>query len=254
MNQYRLKPGESLAQAAVANRLSGWQGLYFADVNRAVRERYPDPWALPAGIAIAIPGSAAEQERVLTARLRSLEKLEREVRQLAAEQIALLSKVGAGSCREPRQEDLAALVQGLVTTTLQAIRLLTASDHSGRRIHWDLAWDARGRWSLDSRPKCLSLLSLLARAAQDTPWRIPAVAARGWCDAASPHFWGKTLVSALGAADPGRSSPWQRRLDLVRSSHQVTLANVVQQVSVLRTGAMMELNHLARLADLGTGP
>lgn len=254
MKEYRLKPGESLAEAADANRLSGWQGLYFADVNRAFRERHPDPWGLPSDIAIAIPGSAAEQEWALAARFRFLGSLEQDVRQLSAEQTALLTRLIAGAGQEARHEELAELVHGVVATTLRAIRLLGASDHRGRRTHSDLAWDALDRWSLDTRHQCLSLLSLLARASQEIPWGIPAVAARGWCDAASPHFWAKTLAPAIGASGPGASLSWERRLEVLRSSHQVTLAQVVQQLSALRTGAMMEINHLARLEETGKLP
>jgi hypothetical protein len=167
---------------------------------------------------------------------------------LAVEQLSLLEGDAACTALQASDEALDEITRGLVATTLQAIRILKASEHGCSRTNWTLAEDALRRWSLVARHERASLLSLLSRAAESVPWTIPAAAARGWCDVASPNFWARPLLTTINGLAPGASEPrWP--LTLVRSAQRVALANVAQQLAALRTGATMELNRLARLRE-----
>ncbi|MCG6860497.1 MAG: hypothetical protein LJE70_04335 [Chromatiaceae bacterium] len=249
MTEHLIGAGESLAAVADIYELSGWQGLYYADVNRGFRQCHPDPWELRSGVAIAIPGSIEEQQYALSARYRLLEALQRDVLELAAEQEAFLAGRAADEALllSP-QEMFSDLARLLAATTLRAIRLLKASERGCSRTDWALAEDALQRWPLTARHECATLFSLVARSAQSVPWVIPTVAARGWCDVVSPSFWAKPLLAVADGSELA-APELKRLLSIVRGARQVALANVMQQLASLHTGALMELNRLARLQE-----
>lgn len=245
MNDHLFATGESLAEVAVICRLSGWQGLYYADVNRGFRERYPDPWDIPGGARISVPGCAAEQRAALLSRIRTLDSLLNEVKAIGAEQLALLKSALARAALDDPEKRLGPFMRGLVYSILRSIRLLNESEGEVTRANLALTDDALHRWALASRTECASMLSLLVRAALGASWTVPQVAARGWCDAASPHFWGRPLVPTIAGLERPDRDPGQ----LLRQLHctqEVALARVLQQLVSLRTDAMMELNRLAR--------
>jgi hypothetical protein len=248
--EHRLGAEESLATVADDYGLSGWQGLYFSEVNRGFRERHPDPWGIPAGVTIAIPRSVREQNQALSQRVSALEALKDGASRLAADQASVLGRLRAHQEWQAGSEGPAEVTRALVSTTLKAIRLLMVFESGLGRTNRALTEDALCRWSLLTRHECATLFSLLARSAEATAWVIPAPAARGWCDVASPHFWGRSLLSQISGTGPPAGDS-ERLTVLVRSAHQGALANVQQQLDSLRTGALMEINRLARLADPG---
>ena len=251
MSEHIICAGETLSSVAGAYGLSGWQGLYYAEVNQAFRQRHPDPWYIPIGIAIAIPESAPEQQDVLARRIHVFAALERDVRQLGSEQGALLASKAAPAPPRAEPAALGEITRGLVATTLRAIRLLKAAERGSSRANLALAEDALGRWPLAARNECASLLTLLTRAAESVPWAIPAGAARSWCDAGSPNYWAKCLfptINGQGAFEP------ERLLTILRGAQQIALANVMQQLGSLRVGAIMESSRLARLQATEQNP
>jgi hypothetical protein len=244
--EHVLRPGETLNAVAERYQVSGWQGLYFADSNRGFRQLHPDPWCLPVGVSIKIPDSIPEQLSSLAWRKHSLESQERGVRRLAAEQARFLSEQVHRSSSRDGALLMSALTRSVVSTTMRAITLLEARDYNARHTDLNLLEDALGRWPLIRPSECASLLSMLARASIDLPWSISGVAARAWCDAGSPNYWAKLLQSLLRQPDPG-SDNIRRSLPLMMRAHQTASAHVLQNLGALRTGAVMEANHLARL-------
>jgi hypothetical protein len=248
MKEHLISDGESLISVADLYGLSGWQGLYYADVNQRFRQSYPDPWNIQFGSTIAIPDSAGEQQYALVARCRFIEALQSDVMRLAAEQGVFLSGSSASKALASSQDTFGEIARPLADTTLRAVRLLKAAEHGCSRSNWLLADDALHRWPLTARHECAMLFSLVARSTQGVLWLVPAVAARGWCDAASPNFWAKPLLAIADRVAAVTPEP-DLLLPVLRGALQVALANVTQQLAALRTGAMMELNHLARIQE-----
>ena len=248
MREHLLSEGESLDSVADLYELSGWQGLYFAGVNQEFRRRHPDPWDIRDGVAISIPESAEEQQHALAARCRFLETLQADVARLAAEQKAFLSGGSAGKAQASPQEMFGEITCALADTTLQAVQLLKAAENGCSRSNWALAKDALHRWPLTARHECATLLSLVSRSSQGVPWLVPAAAARGWCDAASPNFWAKPLLAIADGIGPAAPEP-DLLLPVLLGALQVAQANLMQQLAALRTGALMELNRLARIQE-----
>jgi hypothetical protein len=244
--EHVLRPGEPLTAVAERYQVSGWQGLYFAGSNHGFRQLHPDPWCLPPGASITIPDSVAEQLSVLAWRQRYLDSQEQGVRRLAAEQATSLSEHVHGSSSRDAVLLMSTLTRSVVSTTVRAITLLKTPDYNARHTDLRLLEDALGRWSLTKSSECASLLSMLARSAKGLPWLISGVAARAWCDAGSPNFWAKLLYRFPRQADPS-SDNIRRSLSVILRAHQAASANVLQNLGALRTGAVMEANHLARL-------
>ena len=243
MPEHILSDGDTLGQVAERYLLSGWQGLYYAQANRRLREEFPDPWSLGAGCSVAIP-DFADQEATLLGRMRSLEDLERRVRRLASEQQGLLGSALLQRALDDPHHHLGDFVRALGNQTLAAIALLKGAETAYSATDGVLAGAALMRWGLVTPRECATLFSLLSRAARAVPWVIPAAAARGWCDVASPQYWGKALLS-IRSGSGGQSNETLLALG-VRRSLEVAVADVIRQVAMLRSGATMELNNLHR--------
>jgi hypothetical protein len=248
MADHLMAVGETLAEVAEASGASGWQGVYYADVNRDFRHWHPDPWDIPPGARVLIPSSTAEQRVALLGRIRTLEALIAEAMAIGAEQVALLGTDLARTALDDPEWYLGPFLRRLASSILGSIRLLKAPESAGDRASVALTGEALQRWALATRAECASLLTLLAGAARGVSWVVPQVLARGWCDAASPHFWAKPLVPAV--AGLGRAEGQAATLvPALRRAHEVAHAGVLHQLQSLRTTAMMELNRLSRLEE-----
>lgn len=250
MADHLMAMGETLAEVAESCGASGWQGVYYAEVNQEFRVRHPDPWDIPPGARILIPDSTAEQRVALLARIRTLETLIAEAAAIGAEQLALLRTDLARTALDDPERQLGPFIRGLASSILGSIRLLKAPESGGDRASLALTGEALQRWALTTRSECASLLTLLAGAGRGVSWVVPQVLARGWCDAASPNFWAKPLVpvvSGLGWAQ-GQAAVL---LSVLHRAQEVAYAGVLHQLQSLRTTAMMELNRLGRLEEEG---
>lgn len=241
--------GETLTAVAEAHGLSGWQGLYYAAVNRDFRRRYPDPWRIPPGARIRLPTTFLEQQQALTERLGQLARLRATVRQLLTQQRDLLT--GAMTTRLAKEGEVpivpGELIRGLAATTLRAIDASQAGEDrlAGRSLA--LAEDALERWPLVGRPECATLFSLLARAAATRFWVLPAPVARAWCEVHGPNFWARQLIVWLNPPPAAAARPFP--LAGLRAAQDVVAAQVDPSLAVLRTTALMERNRLARQRD-----
>ncbi|MCU0834553.1 MAG: hypothetical protein MUC77_08970 [Chromatiaceae bacterium] len=248
MADHLMAPGETLAEVAEASGASGWQGVYYAEVNQEFRVRHPDPWDIPPGARVLIPSSMREQRVALLARIRTLETLISETTAIGADQLVLLRTDLARTALEDPERQLGPFTRRLASSILGSIRLLKAPESGGDRASLALAGEVLQRSALTTRSECASLLTLLAGAARGVSWVVPQALGRGWCDAASPNFWAKPLVSMVAG---WARAEGQALLPVLRRAHEVAYAGVLHQLQSLRTTAMMELNRLARLEEEG---
>ncbi|MBK1705561.1 hypothetical protein [Halochromatium glycolicum] len=249
MTRHLIQATESLSTLAATYQLSGWQGLYFAAVNSAFRQQFPDPWAIPQGAEIAIPESALEQQAALSLRQAQLEGLEKQVNTLADKQRQLLLAPFGTTGPSAPQAVMSSVIHSVVSTATEAISLLKAPDWRCSHRDHDLLSDALQRWVLGDAEAAASLLSLLTRAARGVPWCLPATNAQAWCDPSCPLFWAKPLIlshlpSAFADARCQRAT-----VSTLLRAHQLTLTQLIRQLRLLRTEVIMEANHLGRLTD-----
>ena len=236
--EHPIQAGETLRSIAAQYQLSGWQGLYYAEINGRFRYRYPDPRLLPLGEAIGIP-TAAEQQTALSQRIQTLRALADEAQACFQRQETLVQTLSLP------EADLGEATRFLVSTTLTAIRCLQAPEYPHNSAAIALTEDALEHWSLHRREECASLISLLARAAQGAPWLLSDRKARSWCDPRSPNFWAKSFTARLDGlqgADPLLGTR-------LRTALQNTRSQILQSIDRLRTEAIMERNHLARIQE-----
>ncbi len=232
MADHLMAPGETLAEVAEASGASGWQGVYYAEVNQEFRVRHPDPWDIPPGARVLIPSSMREQRVALLARIRTLETLISETTAIGADQLVLLRTDLARTALEDPERQLGPFTRRLASSILGSIRLLKAPESGGDRASLALAGEVLQRSALTTRSECASLLTLLAGAARGVSWVVP-------------H---KPLVSMVAG---WARAEGQALLPVLRRAHEVAYAGVLHQLQSLRTTAMMELNRLARLEEEG---
>ena len=249
MNQHLIQATESLADLANTYQLSGWQGLYFAPVNHAFRQQFPDPWQIPSGVEIRIPTSSAEQFAALQDRRAELQAREEAVKRLADEQRQRLVAPFGTTDNADSQTFIAELAEDIVRSSAQAIGLLKAPDWVS--AHRDLALlnDALQRWRTPGLETTASLLSLLTRAVRGVPWSVPSASAQAWCDPSSAQFWAKAFLSpnlALLHADPEAQ---RRSVRVMLGAQQTVVDQLLRHLRAMRTEAIMETNHLARVID-----
>lgn len=249
MTRQLIRAAGSLSELAKRYQLAGWQGLYFAEVNAAFRQQFPNPWGIPDHIEIGIPGSSFEQLTALSLRIAQLQAVERQVERLADKQRRLLlSPFGNTEPSEPRLV-ICGVVKSVVSTTGEAIGLLKSPDWRAPHKDLELLGDALARSTSPDLRNAALLFSLLARAAQAVPWCVPAVSAEAWCDPRCPHFWAKPLLLSnlpITYADPAAQ---RASVSALLRAQQLAVEHVIRQLRSLRTEAVMESNHLARLSD-----
>lgn len=140
-------------------------------------------------MSFELPSEAETRRSALIAHQRLLDQVRREARHLLDRQCAGL--------RDPALAEPSRLTAFLVETTLEAIRLLKADDAGMSRANWALARDAAQRHPPVDIASSALLLDLLARAAEDVVWGIPAAVAHPWCHARNPDFWGRAISGLL---------------------------------------------------------
>jgi hypothetical protein len=249
LTRHLIQAAESLKSIAATYQLSGWQGLYFAQSNTAFRQQFPSPWAIPEGVEIAIPQSEQEQQAALILRQTQLKTTEQRVNQLAEKQRRLLLAPFGSTEASDAPAMVTTVVWSVTSTTAEAISVLKTSDWHGGHRDLDLLNDALARWDLDDSGAAASLLSLLTRAARPVHWSVPAASAQAWCDPSFPQFWAKPLI--LGNLPNAYADSARQRTSvgaLLRAQH-LAVEQVIRQLRSLRTEAIMESNHLARLTN-----
>lgn len=251
MTRHRIQATDTLADLALRYRLAGWQGLYFAQLNDGFRQRYPDPWQIPVGAEIGIPATSAEQFYVLQRRCADLQRLEDDVKRLAeAQQQLLVAPYGSTTSANP-EVVFAQLADGVVRTTANAVRLLRAPDWASAHRDLALLEDALQRWRIEGLGATASLFSLLRRAVQGVPWAVPSTSAQAWCDPATAQFWAKPFISSTSVSFFSDLEAQRRSVRVMLGAQRAVVDRLVRQLRSLRIEAIMETNHLARLADDG---
>jgi hypothetical protein len=249
LTRHCIQATESLSDIAAAFRLSGWQGLYFAPVNADFRRQYPDPWQIPPGVEIGIPGSPDEQFFALQRRSADLQARENTIKQLAARQQELLLAPFGATNSEPPQTLVARLAEDIVRSTVSAIETLKAPDWVNPHRDLALLEDALQRWRIDGLDAAASLLSLLTRAVQRVPWSVPSPIARAWCDPSSAQFWAKQFIMPAKTSFATDPQVQRQSVRAMIGAQQTVVDQLVRHLRGMRTAAIMESNHLARLAD-----